>query len=610
MTATEMGELRSAKTGAVAKFDRGEPSSILASANSSLALRLQKDRPVRISVDRRFMFVLGSVCLDTDQFRPNDQVKLMIRFLDDSSDSWSCLCNYLGSERGGQSLVPLTRLGFEVMGDCVFELCAHGTSDCILNVFCNVLSAAPVNAHVDSDFPEKNVSAPFHTRNVVTERQAPRARRELLKHLIAASLLMLTFISQIGGGLTTSLPTLHPTHRITESRDDTTIHERSSRIGPSSNNLMPQTRQASNANETSSLFDDNQVTNTSSSSPANSPRQNDCIDFIIAFLPSWIDESYPVQWSIYSDGVVWSKEYSDVALFNAIITDNAADDDTCLLPGSYSFNISVAGEAHYLLYSNGSVVNCGGLLKNSTLIDISLPIDESNVDPSCSTLVDCEDDSIDCLRQAFMPLQCYNNGTEVDVTASDYNSGGNRAVWFSDTCSKVLNGMCESSALGFGVKDQSVSGYESFCPYFDCANSAFLKYIAGGTLDEFYGCECKYAVWSCAKSGAKCETESCCLENDAESITAGCTCRVEPDCDDGNIEMCDVALDYCCVTKESELEQRECETKYSKEKCQRSVTEKEVDENGDYPYCKQNAVQTCKGDVDESGCMCKYWENL
>jgi hypothetical protein len=74
--------------------------------------------------------------------------------------------------------------------------------------------------------------------------------------------------------------------------------------------------------------------------------------------------------------------------------------------------------------------------------------------------------------------------------------------------------------------------------------------------------------------------------------------------------MCDVALDYCCATKESELEQRECEIKYSKEKCQRSVKEKEVDENGDYPYCKQNSVQTCKGDVDESGCMCKYWENL
>jgi hypothetical protein len=204
-----------------------------------------------------------------------------------------------------------------------------------------------VNAHVDSDFLEKNVSAPFHTRNVVTERQAPRARRELLKHLIAASLLVLTFVSQIGGGLTTSLPTLHPTHRITESRDDTTIHERSSRIGPSSSNLMPQTRQTGDADETSSIFDDNQVTNTSSSSPANSPRQNDCIDFTIAFLPSWIDESYPVQWSIYSDEVVWSKEYSDVALFNAIITDNAADDDTCLLPGSYSFNMSVAGEAQY-----------------------------------------------------------------------------------------------------------------------------------------------------------------------------------------------------------------------------------------------------------------------
>jgi hypothetical protein len=74
--------------------------------------------------------------------------------------------------------------------------------------------------------------------------------------------------------------------------------------------------------------------------------------------------------------------------------------------------------------------------------------------------------------------------------------------------------------------------------------------------------------------------------------------------------MCDVALDYCCITRENEFERRECETKYSRIKCQRSVEEKEIDENGDYPYCKQNAAQTCEGDVDESGCTCKYWEEL
>lgn len=611
MMSTETDELLSIKTGAAIKFtewDLDETSSIFASANSSIALRLQKDRSVRVSIDRSSVFVLGSVCLDTDEFRPNDQVKLMIRFLNDRSNSWSCLCNYLGSKRGGQALLPLTQLGFEVMGDCVFEICAHATNHCILNISCNVLSATPADATVD-DF-QNNIRAASRTKNVIPERQAQRARRELLKHLFFTSLLILTFVNR-SGGLTTSLPSLHPTHRITKSNDDKTIHAESPSISPSANSLMNQldTRQSSDSNQTSSIFDENQVANTITS-PAKSPGQNDCIDLTIALLPSWIGESDPVQWSINSDEVIWSKVYSDVELFNAIIVDNAADDGTCLLPGSYSFNMSVAGEAHYLLYSNGSVVTRGGFRKNSTLIDISLPIDKSKIEASCSTLVGCKDGNTDCVRQAFIPLQCYNNGTEVDVTASEWNSGGNRTTWFSGTCSEALNEMCESSALGFGVQNQSVLGYESFCPYFNCADTAFSKYLAGGTLDEFYSCECSYAAWSCAKAGSKCETNSCCLENDAASTTTGCACRIEPDCDDGNFEMCDVALDYCCITRENEFERRECETKYSRIKCQRSVEEKEIDENGDYPYCKQNAAQTCEGDVDESGCTCKYWEEL
>lgn len=111
----------------ITTLDGHEPSRT-APLNSSLLLRVaDADRPIRIALRRSTKIVLGSVCLDTDGFRPRDQVKLMIRFVKDSgecyeSDEWSCLCNYLGSDRGGQPQFSTTPLGFEVMGGVLFRV--------------------------------------------------------------------------------------------------------------------------------------------------------------------------------------------------------------------------------------------------------------------------------------------------------------------------------------------------------------------------------------------------------------------------------------------------------------------------------------------------------
>jgi hypothetical protein len=40
------------------------------------------------------------------------------------------------------------------------------------------------------------------------------------------------------------------------------------------------------------------------------------------------------------------------------------------------------------------------------------------------------------------------------------------------------------------------------------------------------------------------------------TLLTSCSCRIEPDCDIGNTEMCYVALDYCCATEESEIRAR------------------------------------------------------
>jgi hypothetical protein len=384
--------------------------------------------------------------------------------------------------------------------------------------------------------------------------------------------------------------------------------------------------QSQDSNNTSDLLDDGQtsqdVTNNNDGQTSQDVTNNNCVDLTVAFLPSWIEDAYPVQLSLTSiDETIWSKNYSNVELFNTIVIDNVSDAGTCLSPGSYTFNLDVVGEAHYIMYSEGQVVSCGGVLKGGYNSTITLPFESSEIDPECSALINCPPGSQDsCLKQAFLPLQCYNNGTEVDVTAADYYSQGNRTMWFSDTCSEVLGQVCQSGgALGFRIgvesgllQDRSVI-LESFCPYFECASTTFIDYIAGsGTLDEYYGCECKYTQWTCARAGAKCDAQTCCEDNEVAStaLSTGCSCRIEPDCDTGNTEMCGVALSHCCATKEDETEKSDCENKYSRLKCEVTIEANELDENGDYSYCKQNSEAVCESDADEAGCQCKYWEEL
>jgi hypothetical protein len=74
--------------------------------------------------------------------------------------------------------------------------------------------------------------------------------------------------------------------------------------------------------------------------------------------------------------------------------------------------------------------------------------------------------------------------------------------------------------------------------------------------------------------------------------------------------MCGVALSHCCATKEDETEKSDCEKKHSRLKCEVTIEANELDENGDYSYCKQNSEAVCESDADEAGCQCKYWEKL
>ena len=619
-----------------------------APVNSSLTLRLQRDQTIGITLNDCVKFDMSSVYLDTEQFGCHDQVRLMIR--SNVSKEWSCLHSYHGNK---QKLVSVAQLKFHASGSCAFELCLRGTHENhSVDIACSVLSTP---YKFDGHLNIREEGSPILPLNrACADTHLPRVRREfpgLLRHLVFSVCLLLSAIHQTYGELTTSIPSLYSTSRLTSHEDKrfSGYNEYSKMSQQASNNLLSQIQikqlttgdQAESSaaqlelsssenlsvaanngsresDSTSNVFDDQDDASTT---------PNSCIDVVVTFLAPFIDEEKPVEWSLSSiEGTIARKEYSTATLFNTIVTDYITDDGLCLLPGTYTFNITAAGEAYYLVYSGGEVVTCGGILVDGYAVDISLPFDPANVNSECSTLVSCQDDNIDsCLEHAFIPLQCYHSGTEIDVTAAGYNSDGNRTIWFSDTCSIVLEELCQSGALGFGI-----GNYESehikerstgFCPYFECARETFQDYMANvGSLNEYYGCECKYTQWACARSGGKCDYKQCCEDNglvvsgttDIDgALSTSCICRIEPDCDTGNSQMCDVALDYCCDTYQNEIDRNTCTNKYSKIKCQSSVEQSvQSDVSVDYSYCEQNAEASCNGDLDEAGCKCEYWESL
>lgn len=230
-----------------------------------------------------------------------------------------------------------------------------------------------------------------------------------------------------------------------------------------------------------------------------------CVNLTLAFLPSFIEEEAQIEWSLMSSNIsIWDKNYSDPALFNTVVTDQVSDDGVCLVPGTYNLNIATTGiaTAHYIIYSEGQVIECGGVHMDSHELSITLPFDPTISNSTCSLSLDCLDVShefnttteSDCFTRAFTSLQCYNVGIEVDVTAAAQNSNGDRNSWFGVSCARALNDMCASrESLGFGLGKESPelqgqSAVDEFCAYFDCGSTSFEAFLEGGTKHEFYGC--------------------------------------------------------------------------------------------------------------------------
>ena len=430
-------------------------SSCFAPANSSTAVHLQVDQSsILISLDGRTKFVLNSVCLDVDQFGTDDQIKLLIRFVDGGAVRWTCLCNYLGKNRGGKSLLSYNPLGFEILGSCAFELRAEGTVKAAsVDIACNVLPTADC---VESVCMGDNI-AQLPLKHTPSNKEASLIRSAVMSAIrylpirtILVSLVLLNLIQRGGGGFTKSFPSLHPTHRKTSEShikgEKVTSEARlSPRAGSTSTNTSPAVSRKLNAvsvpirNKQSSRRE--QMTSTTApiesaavnpptatstapqdslfSAVTNSPNsgqlEDECIDLTITLLPSSTSEEYPILWSLNTtEGAVWSKEYLDQDNMSStmLVIEHASDEGICLLPGTYSFSF-YGFQSHFMVSSGEEVISCGEVFKEEFVDDFDLPFQRSSsVEPGeCSVILECSGaDTNACIERAMKPLLCYNKG--------------------------------------------------------------------------------------------------------------------------------------------------------------------------------------------------------
>ncbi|KAL7522270.1 hypothetical protein ACHAWX_006963, partial [Stephanocyclus meneghinianus] len=348
---------------------------------------------------------------------------------------------------------------------------------------------------------------------------------------------------------------------------------------------------------------------------------DDCINLTIAIMPYSFEGTIGWSLDVITEGgndTVWSRNYSDPDLAITVIIEHSQESDSngeslCFPPGKYKFSHHPDGMP-YVLYSEGTLVECG-LYDYSIFV---LPFNSS--DPStCYDAVDdwgglafcpnitCSDveGKDDCVNMAMEPIHCFYLGWEKE-------NGGNRTAWFADNCAKIFDDVCQSTSLD--VEHDHIGFFhqqfvEIYCPFFQCAYPAYQSYMEGGTLEEYHGCNCLYEQSICPN----CSQAECCFDGGSEKstesdIVRSCICVIEPLCNIGNVEMCDVALEFCCPVKLDLEERMTCEQTALHYTCQDSI--KHNNNNGDLSVCHRASSAKCDDDEDTYGCECRYWETL
>ncbi|KAL3785311.1 hypothetical protein HJC23_008875 [Cyclotella cryptica] len=573
----------------------------------------------RIVTSKGAKFVLSSVCIDAPEFGPFDQAKLMIRFIDEDTDQrndWVCLSNFLGKKRGGRSLPCSSPINLEAVGPCIIELAAWGAlENGSIQVLGNVVAVDPCQFYYEYSISEKATS-----KNCCKGIGCKGYFKRYPFRIMLGILMLISFICQGDGGFTRPSPSLRQTERRTLSvASKSSKGPRSLSMSTGSSESAP-SASLSPASSDSSLFGSPSVVTPKPSSATFSEAvfnesqflSNNCINLTVAVLPYNL-ELYPLKWSIHkivdgNDILSWENAYSNPELTNKVILEqsngsNSTKKPICLSPGNYTFRFDIGYDV-FAISSGGTLISCGEFLENE--VEFSLPYlsksPVSSVNPGSNQSecprMSCHDEESVCLKKAMTPVQCYGSGKEWN--------GGDRTALFSDTCSIALNNACQSGSFGFTYDDVIAD----FCPYFQCANPAYQKYLNGDSIEEYNGCECLYSQWSSPKS----EERQCCIDGsngvkEESNIALSCQCSIEPKCEGGDAKMCDISMEYCCPKKDY-TERNACELTALEIKCPDSVEQKNTSADGTYPYCHQAITAQCQDDIDAPGCACSYWESL
>jgi hypothetical protein len=348
----------------------------------------------------------------------------------------------------------------------------------------------------------------------------------------------------------------------------------------------------------------------------------DCVPLTIGYFaieyfaiqpPTLYDDDY--YWSVTDSKAqeVWGLTHS----YTNTSTSNLTEHTLCLPPGSYTFG-SVAN-VPYILSSRDGKFKCGF----GPNINYTFTLSKENGGNEGFLESGCAHEELD-QEIEIEPLQCYFKAIAdfKEYWSVDYDA------WFGDEiCGPLLADAC-SSRKPMGFNDLTTTpDIEGFCVYHQCAYPAYLS----EDDQAFYGCQCQLPIIDQSRSSSNWYDDAtsvwfsnsgnseCCQDKTTESnLSTSCSCYIIPLCEDGDIDMCDVAGKHCCAENS---DQEECNRNFLNIVCDESIRQEELIGSNitatyqSIPESCINATDTyCENLENEimswDSCKCSFYEPL
>jgi hypothetical protein len=594
------------------------------SVGSSVGIRLslRNETATRLSIPQGIKVNNLSVCLHTSDLT-SGQYRLFFRERashdDDDEKPWLCLMNFLGKNRGGESLPASIPIKLPFVGPSIVEFKADGTLTSPTNSCFHLVGyvVAADNVNFNSVEIDKATTSSNFFSKLKRSKSAAKGIKSLTTiswALFLASVLLL-FLAQFGdGGESSSVsPSLRPQNypsTVSSSRQRNKYHTNGGEVTPMSGSKGGKTNavQSPVFSGTSSGNPDSSTSNIySPSSIAKDPHTitipSDATEQSVSVSPSvslpvsssgssqsdvtyfdltlsyvyfdfaWIDQLWidygdssvwrvRTNWSItnYDGDEIWSEEY-EYDLDNNF-TDQALYKLNIALPaGTYEF--SSVGGVPFIVSSGDEKIICGyDPIDNSYngSYTFVLPFQEGSIVSGCVPKKNLEPE------EELGPVACYLGGLYNYDKYDSPNNFTSDDVWLTETCGLMLADACDSrEPLGFN-EESSRPDIQQFCLYQQCASEPYLT----KKWEEWIACKCLLPIdlfdWYD-------DIPRCCNRNPSSreepNLSAGCECYVIDWCN-YDAESCFDAANYCCFEGDK-MAQDNCQSEYRREACDLSI---------------------------------------